>query len=989
LSEDLQARITLDSRQFSLGVGEIVSKLSTLEAATAKMGASLENNLGRSLGQVNKSLQGLSLDSVVDKLAATGDKLKAAFGDVVQPAIDFQAAMANVNTVAKLSDTELAALRDQMRTLSTTIGIGIPPAEAAAATYDILSAGFTKTADATEILQQAAIASEGGLTSTAAAADLLTSALNSYGAGADQAKKFNDALFIGVEKGKIRFEDFVQGLGQVAPAAAANGVSIEELSSAMAALTAAGQQPARAFTGLNAAIVQLSSPTKEASDAALALGIDLNGAAFRGLSLVEKLQLLAQTAGENKSALRKVLGDVNALGVAYSLTGNGAKTYADALTASTGPNDAAADAAERNGKSVKAAQDRFAAAAAALKIAVSEGILPVLSGLAEGGVAVIKFLDSFSPAAKTAAGAAAALGTAATIAAGFFGGLAIFVRQVALALGVELPTAAAAGTGAMARLSAAAAATRTAILGVNAAALVGPGILIALGAGAIKAALDFAKLQTAAAAAADAIESVGGKSLKGTTADVSTGTILSTPAQVLKKQGVTKEDVQNRIRELRETREDALASGDQALLKKLDEKIKLLIEKREQLGTAAEEAQKADVSDKVKNFKLQAPVDKGAIEERRKQALFEIETGLTGEQRIAALEAFIAREKLAGDERRAIEQKIFHEREKLQSDAAAKAKTLADDQKADALQEIDLSKASHQTKIAQLAALATKYKDDADLRRRINAEIAREEEAIAKDAADKKKKREDDAKKAQEAAKERTSEEQGARREAIDLRKDAIGGELDTAKEKGQTATVGALLQERQRLTEETIRLQLAEQLAQTQSAEARVQLERNAEERIRQEKKKTHDEFKAFTDKQIEDQKRLDEAKKPKGPSTEFTGQLLSVEDLAKQSEARFGSSSVNDDFAARQASTAAARVKKLQANLTGLGVTGTDFKNVAAKVGPVTSSPVPAKMALDLNITVTTPAGSETQRTTLPGVGPPGSGGGGSISFSPRGRA
>ena len=171
--EELQAKITLDSDQFSVAVNKVVAQLGALDGAVQTLGTKLENSLDKSLGKVSGQLQGLSLDAVAGKLSQAADKMQAAFTSTVQPAIEFESAMRNVNTVAKLSEEELVGLSDQMRTLGREIGIGIPPAEAAAAQYDILSAGFTKAADATEILKTAAIASRGGLTTTANAADLL------------------------------------------------------------------------------------------------------------------------------------------------------------------------------------------------------------------------------------------------------------------------------------------------------------------------------------------------------------------------------------------------------------------------------------------------------------------------------------------------------------------------------------------------------------------------------------------------------------------------------------------------------------------------------------------------------------------------------------------------------------------------------------------------------------------------------------------------
>lgn len=1012
--EELQAKITLDEQQFSVAVNKVIAQLGTLDGAVQGLGVKLENALDKSLGKVSGQLQGLSLDNVAGKLSQAADKLQAAFTATVQPAIEFESAMRNVNTVAKLSETELQGLSDQMRTLGREIGIGIPPAEAAAAQYDILSAGFTKAADATEILKTAAIASRGGLTTTANAADLLTSALNAYGAGADQAKRFSDVLFTGVEKGKLTFEDFVQGLGSVVPAAAANNVSIEELSAAMAALTAAGQQPARAFTGLNAAIVQLSSPTKEARNAAAGLGIDMESAGFKGLSLVEKLQALAIAAGENKSALRQVLGDVNALGVAYSLAGNGAATYQDAINTMNGPLDASANAARENSKSFAAAKAEFDAAAQALKIALSQSILPALTGLAKTGTEIIHFFDDFSPGAKAAAGAVAGVGTALAVAGAILGKFLLGTQGLVATLGVQVPTSAAAASGAFTALSARVAAARTAVLGFNFAVLAGPAALAALGVVLVKTAADFANIQTEAAKAADAIEQVGGQALKGTTTDFSTGELLSTPVADLKKKGATQEDVQNRIRELRETLEDTV---DTAARSKLQEKIDELIRVREQLATAKETEKKTGPSTAVQDFlknRKPPPEDQKAIEERRKQALFEIETAkLTGEERIKALEAFLAKEKLVGDERRSIEKKILEEREKLEKDAADRAKKATDDRIADSLQEIDLSKASHQAKIQQLGELAKKYKDNADLQRRIRDLIAREEEAKDKEREERRKKAEDDAKKAQEAANDRTQEERGARQDSISLRQDAIGSEIDKAREKGSQGLpqIEALLAERQRLTEETIRLQLAEQLATTQSEAAKEQLRRNAEERIRQEQQKTTEEFKKLKDEEVAKAKAAADALKPKKASTEFGGQTLTVEQLAEQMGGRFGSGNVSEEFSKRQAASAAAAQAKRDAGIAGslanLQTKGIDLAKVfpgsalagLGSIKPPSSSKIATGTAptfsvsiapLDVRITIEHPGGAtENRRTTLPGVGPPGSGGGGSVSFSPRGRA
>lgn len=862
--EELQAKITLDTDSFSVGIGQVTQKLDALEAAVASVGVKLESSLEKGLGGIGKGIKGINLDQVSGKLSAAADKLQAAFTDVVQPAIDFEAAMRNVNTVAKLSDAELAGLSEQMRTLGREIGLGIPPTEAAAAQYDILSAGFSNAADATKVLTAAAVASRGGLVTVQESADVLTSALGAYGAGADQAGKFSDVLFSSIAAGKVTFAEYAQGLGQVVPAAAGNKVSFEELTSAVAALTNNAVKAPQAFTGLNAAIVQLGAPTEEARKAAAGLGIDLDGAAFKGLSLVEKLQVLARAAGENKSALRRVLGDVNALGVAYTLAGNGSDDYAAALTAAQNPQGLAAKAAQEQAKSVKAAREEFSAAAEALKISVSEAILPALTGIAKGGKDVLEFLDSFSPATKAAAGIVAALGTAITVTVGSILSFALGLRGCAFALGVELPAASVIASGAMTKIGVAAARARAGILSVNGAALAGPLGLVALGVAATEAALAYVEMSKAADAAADAIVNVGGKALGGTNTTVSTGTLLSTPVADLKKQGVKQEDVQNRIRELRETLEQAAAAGDTQTAKILEGKVKKLIAVREQLDQplkAEKSAQKAaEVSDKVKNFKLQPVVDQAAEKERRKAALFEIEQAdLTKQARIKALEDYLKRENLAGQERRNVEQKIHQLKLGLQKEQDTAAKKSAADKIANELQAIQHSKAGIDQQIAQLEVLAKKYKDNGAVRRKIEDEIATLQAKKAKEAEDQAKRQAD----VQQGASEANRQVSAGKVEDLQ-RSRARGGDLvqitndlaDQFRAEGEDA-------------KKKIQAKLAEQLADPKNKGFAVELKRTAQVKIQEVDANTGRKIRDAQDQAVQDQSQRDQASIDSAKST------------------------------------------------------------------------------------------------------------------------
>src|SRR3972149_5817668 len=105
------------------------------------------------------------------------------------------------------------------------------------ARYDIVSSGFTNITDAMKLLEASNVAAVAGISSVATAADLLTTSLNAYGLGVDQATYVNDIWFQTVKLGKIEFGELASSIGTVLPSAKVAGVSLEEVGAALATLT--------------------------------------------------------------------------------------------------------------------------------------------------------------------------------------------------------------------------------------------------------------------------------------------------------------------------------------------------------------------------------------------------------------------------------------------------------------------------------------------------------------------------------------------------------------------------------------------------------------------------------------------------------------------------------------------------------------------------------------------------------------------------------
>jgi len=177
----------------------------------------------------------------------------------IKAASAFESRMANINTLLNKSTKEMRAFGKEV--LKVAGKVPVEESVLSAALYDIVSAGITDTADAMLILEDAAKLGVAGLGSAGEAADLMTSAMNSFGIQAEDSNKVADIFFKTVKAGKNTIADLAVSFGNLGPLAAATGVSLEEIQAATAAITVTGKSASEAQTGLSAAIGALIKPS--------------------------------------------------------------------------------------------------------------------------------------------------------------------------------------------------------------------------------------------------------------------------------------------------------------------------------------------------------------------------------------------------------------------------------------------------------------------------------------------------------------------------------------------------------------------------------------------------------------------------------------------------------------------------------------------------------------------------------------------------------
>lgn len=289
------------------------------------------------MGRLDRSFGGLGRAAKVAG-GAVATTLVVALGAAVKSAIDFERAMRNVNSIAKLSEKEFQRL--SKRVLELAGETGQAPKTLAEGLYDIVSSGFDAN-DAIKVLAASAKAATAGLTDTRTAARAVAAALNAYHLSADDARKVSDILFQTVNKGVLTFEELAQNMGDLVPAAAPLGVTLEEVGAAIATITLQGVPAAEAATRVKNTMIQLASPSKALAALLRDAGYASGEAAVEAEGFVGVLRLLDQATQGSVTKTAALTPEIRALLGIVGLTGENIKTYNSNLEAMTEATDGA------------------------------------------------------------------------------------------------------------------------------------------------------------------------------------------------------------------------------------------------------------------------------------------------------------------------------------------------------------------------------------------------------------------------------------------------------------------------------------------------------------------------------------------------------------------------------------------------------------------------------------------------------------------------
>jgi len=252
--------------------------------------------------------------------------------EAVTQSLEFSRAMSQVSSIVDSTDQEIRDLGGSVRELA--IQFGTNEVDVARGLYFTLSSGIEDTRDAVEVLTQANKLSVAGFADVETVIDLLTSTINAYGFKVKDAGRINDIFFSAVKLGKAELPELAHNMGAVLPIASQMGVSLEEVTAAISALTLGGQNADEAVTSIRQLLINLLNPTSNAKQIISELeqktadfGTGGLAAAVKTKGLVSVMQTLGRELGNNQLAMREIIPDARGMTAAFALSGNQLESF--------------------------------------------------------------------------------------------------------------------------------------------------------------------------------------------------------------------------------------------------------------------------------------------------------------------------------------------------------------------------------------------------------------------------------------------------------------------------------------------------------------------------------------------------------------------------------------------------------------------------------------------------------------------------------------
>ena len=375
---DLYAEISLDNSSYMEGLksSESAGKSfeSTVKGNTSKVKTGFDN-LSSAVSACKTALASIGVGFAVDKIVKG---LSEAYNEATKLDEKLRGASTLYGSVA----VDQSKLAENLKSISVQTGESL---EVLGQTvYDAMSAGVQPTEDMADVLKVVSASSKlakAGFTDTNTAMRASLSVINAYGMGIENVSKVSDILLNTQNLGVTTVGELSNALSKVTPVASAFGVSIENVTSALALMTKQGTNTEVASTGLSAILSELGKSGTTASDnlqkASQSAGLaetSFKDLLSSGKSLGDILDIMADYAEKNNLSLVDMFSSIEAGKSALQITNAGAEEFNKTLDSMETASGLVADSFEK----MITPSERLDSAIASLKVTIGEKFKPAI-----------------------------------------------------------------------------------------------------------------------------------------------------------------------------------------------------------------------------------------------------------------------------------------------------------------------------------------------------------------------------------------------------------------------------------------------------------------------------------------------------------------------------------------------------------------------------------------------------------------------------------
>lgn len=303
----------------------------------------------------------------------------AVVGMSVKMAGDFDSSFRQLTTLFDATDTDVKGFRDSIVEFSSTSSKSLEDITGSISAAVGSGVKWSESLDLVKGAEKLAVATRSDLTKTT---DVLVSTLNVYGLKTSDVGRVSDIFFKTIADGKIEMNDLADNFALVSPVAKAAGISMEEVSAAIAVLTASGVKPATAIDYLRSAISNIMAPSEGASKLAKELNLDFGEQALKAKGLTGVLADLSAKTGGSSEQMKRLVGDVGGTVAALILAENGAAKLSKGLDSMKQSTGAVADAYKKMAGDFKAESAKVGNAFEAMMVKIGTPLLDESAGIA-------------------------------------------------------------------------------------------------------------------------------------------------------------------------------------------------------------------------------------------------------------------------------------------------------------------------------------------------------------------------------------------------------------------------------------------------------------------------------------------------------------------------------------------------------------------------------------------------------------------------------